>query len=100
MFICIKKRFLGDSTTLYTAIFWNCFLGYPNWNWVRCGTPGHRVITGLTQTKIHNTQFNDSESPINLLAALPCLWTVGGGWSTRREPRQTQGEHARPHLGV
>ena len=32
------------------------------------------------------------EWPINPQSA--CFWTVGRSWSTRREPRQTLGEHA------
>ena len=32
------------------------------------------------------------ESPLNPIS--PCVWTVGGSWSTQRKPIQTQGDRA------
>lgn len=37
------------------------------------------------------------ESPINLTAWTTDLWMVGENWSTRRNPTQAQGEHAKLH---
>ena len=51
-------------------------------------------ITGLT--------YKDKQSSTHIVTPMTnypnpqfaCFWTVGGSWSTRREPKQTQREHA------
>lgn len=40
--------------------------------------------------------FHNLESPINLTPLTVCVWRVGGGRSTWRNPTETRGEHANP----